>query len=84
MPLEVQGHTVPNLKALISDKLEPRGLRCGIILILCHALLNKTILLHKKGLVDSQMNATVHTRTAKEIGNKITSFKNERLFLQPI
>ena len=48
--------TVPHLKALISGKFETRGLRCGRIYVLCHALLSKAILLHTEGL---QMNITV-------------------------
>ena len=51
MPLEVQGHTVPHLKALISGKLEPRGLRCGNTFILCYTLLKRAILLHKMRFV---------------------------------
>ena len=51
MPLEVQGHTVSVLKALNCGKLEPRGLRCGSIFVLCHALLKKAILLHREGVV---------------------------------
>ena len=34
MPVEVQGHTVPHLKALISGCLERIGLRCGSSFIL--------------------------------------------------
>ena len=48
MPLEIQSHTIPHLKALISGKMEPRRLRCGNTFILCHALLNTAILLHKE------------------------------------
>ena len=32
MPLEIQSHTVPHLKALISGSKEPRGLGCGTLL----------------------------------------------------
>ena len=61
MPLEVQGHTVPHLKALISGKVEPRGLRCGSTFILYYALLKKAILLHTEGLVKTEMASTVIT-----------------------
>ena len=59
MPIEVQGHTVPHLKALINGKLEPRGLRCGSTFILCYVLLKTAILLHTKGLVKTEMASTV-------------------------
>ena len=48
MPLEIQSHTVPHLKALISGKNEPRGLRYGSTFRVCQALLKSAILLHKE------------------------------------
>ena len=48
MPLEIQSHTVPHLKALISGKNEPRGLGCGSTFSVCQALLKSAILLHKE------------------------------------
>ena len=48
MPGEVQDYTVPHLKALISGKMEPRGLRWGSTFRVCQALLNTAILLHKE------------------------------------
>ena len=48
MPFEVQGHTVPHLKALISGNLEQRQQVCGYIFIFFHAFLKKAILLHKE------------------------------------
>ena len=63
MPLEVQGHTVPHLKALISGKSEPRGLRCGSTFILCYVLLKTAILLHTEGLVKTEMANTVTINT---------------------
>ena len=59
MPLEVQSHAVSPLKALISGKMEPRGLRCGSTFILCYALLKKPILLHTEGLVKTEMASAV-------------------------
>ena len=47
-------------KALIIGKLDQRELRCGIISILCHALLKKAILLHTEGLVKTEMASTVN------------------------
>ena len=59
MPLEVQGHTVQNFKALISGKIEPRWLKCGSTFMLYHALLKKAILLHTEGLVKTALASTV-------------------------
>ena len=60
MPLEVQGHTVSHLKDQIRGDLEPRGLRCGIIFILCHPLLKKAFLPNAVvGLVKFHSNRTV-------------------------
>ena len=60
MPVEVLGHTVPHLKALISGKLEPRGLSCGSTFILCYVLLKTAILLHTEDLVKTEMASTVY------------------------
>ena len=60
MPLEVQGHRVPHMKALISGKLEPRGLRCGNTFILCYTLLKRAILLHKIRFVWLVLATTVY------------------------
>ena len=51
MLLEVQGHTVPHLKALFSAYKGRRGLMCGSTLTLCHTLLKKASLLHKEAAV---------------------------------
>ena len=51
MPLKVQDHTVLHLKDLMCGTIEARGLRCGIIFILCHTLLKNDILLHKEATV---------------------------------
>ena len=59
MPLEVQGHTVPHLKALISGKMEPRGLRCSSLFILCQTLWKNTSLLHKMRFVWLVLATTV-------------------------
>ena len=48
MPLEIQNHTVPHLKALIIGKNEPRGLRYGSTFNVCQAFLKSVILLHKE------------------------------------
>ena len=49
MPLQLQHYTVPHLKALISGKLEPRGLRCGSTFIQCYVLLKKTYFTSYRG-----------------------------------
>jgi hypothetical protein len=48
MPLEIQSHTVPHLKAFISGNVEPRGLRWGSTFRVCQALLKNAVLLHKE------------------------------------
>ena len=67
MPLEVQGHTVPYLKAAISGKNEPIGLRCGSSFRVQRALLKSAILLHKEGLVKTAVPITVHINLKKII-----------------
>ena len=59
MSLELKGHTVPCLKALISVDLEPRGLRCGSTFILFQILLKIAISLHTEGLVKFHSGRTV-------------------------
>ena len=48
MPLEIQSHTVPYLKALISGNLEPGGLRWGSTFRVCQTLFKSAYLLHKE------------------------------------
>ena len=48
MPLEIQSHKVPHLKALISGNLKPRGLRWGSTFRVCQALFKSAVLLHKE------------------------------------
>ena len=50
MPLKVEGHTVPHLKARVSGKLVSRGLCNGTTFSLCNLLLKSVYLLHKGGL----------------------------------
>ena len=59
MPLEIQSHTIPHLKALISGKMEPRGLRCSSLFILCQTLWKNTSLLHKMRFVWLVLATTV-------------------------
>ena len=64
----VQGHTVPHLKALMCGKMEPSGLRCGGIFILCYALLKIALLLHTEGFVKFHSGRTViHSRGGSHI-----------------
>ena len=51
MPLEVERHTVPQMKALIGGKLEYRGLMCDSLFTLCHPLCKIALLVHRVGLV---------------------------------
>ena len=53
------GHTVSNWKTLSFSKYEARGLSSGNTLRLCQDVLKSANLLHKLGLVDSQMKTTV-------------------------
>ena len=48
MPLEIQSHTVPHLKALISGNLQPGGQRWGSTFRVCQALFKSAVLLHKE------------------------------------
>ena len=52
MPLEVQGHTVPHLKALRYDNYESRGFSCGSTFSICQDVLKSDNLLQKQGIVD--------------------------------
>ena len=53
MPLEVQAHIVPHLKALRYGKDETRGLSCGSTSRIWQDILKSDNLLHKQGFVDS-------------------------------
>ena len=55
---EVEGHTVPHLKALKCGTYDSRGLSCGSIFNICQDVLKIGNLLHKGRLVDSQMVTT--------------------------
>ena len=59
IPLEVQGHTIPCLKALRCGEYESRGLSCGSILSICQDVLKSGNSLHKRTFVDSQAVTTV-------------------------
>ena len=58
-PLDLQGHVVPHFKALRYGKDEKGRLRCRGISTICQGVLKNSNLLHKTGLVDSQMVGTV-------------------------
>ena len=60
VPLEVQDHKVPHLKALRWGKFESKEVSCGSTFIICPSALKSANLLHEQGFVDSQMVATVH------------------------
>ena len=44
------GHAISHLKADIRGKLEPNGLKCGSIFILCYSLSEVALLVHTEGL----------------------------------
>ena len=52
-------HTVPHLEALRCGKDEKRGFSCGRNSSICQDNLKSTNLLHKRGLVNSQLIDTV-------------------------
>ena len=81
MPLEIQSYTVPHLKALISGKLEPRGLRFGSTFILCHALLNKAILLHKRAYL-ADLFSSECTEFRLDFGSQISTWCSWKWFSQ--
>ena len=59
MPLEVQGHTVPHLKALRHVKDGPKGLSWITTLMPVEGVLKNGNLLHKWSLVETQLLRTV-------------------------
>ena len=63
MPLEIKHQTVLHLKGLMFGQMEARKLRCGIIFILCHALLKNAILLHIEATVRIFIGPSVNTST---------------------
>ena len=55
----VQGHSVPHWKALRYGRYESRGLSCGSTFSICQDILKIENLLHKQGLVETQLLRTV-------------------------
>ena len=62
IPLEVQGHTVPHLKALRYGIYETRDFSCGSTSSICQCILKSGNLLHKWGFVKTQSLLTVNTK----------------------
>ena len=60
IPFEVQGHTVPHLKALRYGIYERRVLSCGSTSSICQDVLKSGNLLHKWGFVKTQLLCTVY------------------------
>ena len=56
MPVEIEVHTVPHFEATIDAKVEQEGLECNGIYIIYHIRLHLGLLLHKTGVVDSDMH----------------------------
>jgi len=59
MPVEIEGHTVPHLKAPIYAKLELWGLEYGGTLSIQTSLLNIGRLIYKMGFVQREIAAIV-------------------------
>ena len=60
MPLEVQGHAVPHLKALVNGKLESWRLGCGNISRFCYLLFKNLNLVLKMGFAWFVFSTTAH------------------------
>ena len=61
MSVEVQGHTVPHFKGLISGIENVFRFAFGVTVILCYSILKTAILLHKRGLVKIEVPTTVRS-----------------------
>ena len=59
MPLAIEHHTVPHLKALRYGKYVSRGCSFSSTSSICQDVLKDGNYLHKQGYVDSQMKAIV-------------------------
>ena len=68
--VEVFGHTVPHWKALRYGKDGSKGLSCGSTSSICEDFLKSDNLLHKQGLVDSQLKTTVTKQENDTLINK--------------
>ena len=60
-PVGVQRLYVPHVKGLISGKVEPAAQERGRTFTLCHALLKKAILLHKRATVPFYLSICVQS-----------------------
>ena len=79
IPLEVQGHALPHLKARSSGKYELRGLNCGWTFNICQCILKIENPLHKQSLVETHLIRTVKFITF------IIDLKNKRItILRPL
>ena len=67
IPLEVQCHTVPYLKALRFGIYEIRGLSCGSTSSICQDFLKSDNLLYKQGFVDFLSQTTVFAESKQLI-----------------
>lgn len=67
--LSLQDNTIPNLKAHISAKYDPRGLSYGSTLNIYQDVMKSGDLLHKRNFVDSQSNRLIDTIA---VANKYT------------
>ena len=63
MPVEVKVHIVPNFKAPVNGKMEPRWLMCGNTFTIQTTLLKIGHLLYKAGHFDAQSLTTILQRS---------------------
>ena len=70
MSVEVQVHTVPHFKGLIE---------LDSTFILCYSILKTAILLHKRGLVKTEVLSTVDYLTSVECRNALLGVSNLNL-----
>ena len=71
MLVEIEGHTVPHFKAPVN--MELWGLECGDTFSIQISLLNISHLLHKIGLVSTEVVTTVPAAMSK--GSKLSNAK---------
>ena len=81
IPLDEQGHTVPHLKALRYGKDVFIGLSCGNTFNIIQGILNIEDLLHKQGLVETQLLRTVTHQACEGLGTNmyVSHMKTHRI-----
>ena len=74
IPLEVQGHTIPHLKALRYGIYETRGFSCGSTSSICQGILKSGNLLHKWCVVKTKSLRIVVRRGEGDKPKYLVSF----------